>query len=244
MPANANSASLQNALPRREVFLFEKEEGGLVMDFRLYFKGHLPAETNSPRTKDKHRIRRYFHPQLRELWNTHPNLKEQMRRPLLLDEVDESQAGGDGRRQARWHPSGKPWIEHLAEEYNRDGFRYIPLVRKNGLQCSLDILFLRRDPPGGIVSRGGGDIDNRIKVLFDALRITENASELCGAKPEDGEDPFFCLLEDDSLISEVTITTDRLLTPREGGEAINDVLMVIHVKVSDPGSIFAAGRLV
>jgi len=242
MSANADSPSRQSALPRIEVFPFEKEEGVLVMDFRLYFKGHLPAETSSPRTKDKHRIRRYFHPQLRELWNTDPNLKEQMRRPLLLDDADES---GEGRvRQARWHPSGKPWIEHLAAEYNRDGFRYIPLVRKNGLRCSLDILFLRRDPPGGIVSRGGGDIDNRIKVLFDALRITENASELCGAKPEDGEDPFFCLLEDDSLISEVTITTDRLLTPLEGGEAINDVLMVIHVKVSDPGSIFAAGRLV
>jgi hypothetical protein len=48
--------------------------------------------------------------------------------------------------------------------------------------------------------------------------------------PEPGEDPFFCLLEDDSLITEVTVTTDRLIVPLGADERVNDVLLVISVK--------------
>jgi hypothetical protein len=97
-----------------------------------------------------------------------------------------------------------------------------------GIACSLDILFLRRDPPGKIVS-GGGDIDNRIKVLFDALRMPQACNEIDGA-PGVGEDPFFCLLEDDSLITRVSVTTDRLLLPKTDDEHIHDVMLIIHVK--------------
>ena len=127
----------------------------------------------------------------------------------------------------------------------RCGFRFVPLVRKNGgVSCSIDILFLRRDNPGSIV-RSGGDIDNRVKVLFDALRIVDNCSELpAGTVPAEGEDPFFCLLEDDALITEVSVTTDRLLAPLEGTESINDVQLIIRVKLADAGGVFQGGRLV
>ena len=61
----------------------------------------------------------------------------------------------------------KPWLEHLASQYCRNGYRFVPLVREeNGFSCSLDITFLRRDNVGSLI-RNGGDIDNRIKVLFD-----------------------------------------------------------------------------
>jgi hypothetical protein len=49
------------------------------------------------------------------------------------------------------------------------GFEVIP---EDDTSCSIDILFLHRDAPGRIV-RSGGDIDNRIKVLFDALRVPD-----------------------------------------------------------------------
>ena len=72
----------------------------------------------------------------------------------------------------------------------------------------------------------GGDIDNRIKVLFDGLRIVDAPSELGKerAATDGSEDPFFCLLEDDSLIN---ITTDRLFTPCIGH--IHDVVLIINV---------------
>jgi hypothetical protein len=90
----------------------------------------------------------------------------------------------------------------------------------------LDILFLRRDQPGGVV-RHGGDVDNRIKVLLDGLRMPDRVEELGGLAIDADENPFYCLLEDDKLITEVNITTDRLLVPRDSNEHIHEVLLVI-----------------
>jgi hypothetical protein len=59
--------------------------------------------------------------------------------------------------------------------------------------CALNILFLRRDAPGKVVS-GDGDLDNRLKTLFDALRVPNTADGL-PSPPEDGFNPVFCLLE-------------------------------------------------
>jgi len=97
-----------------------------------------------------------------------------------------------------------------------------------GVSCSLDILFLRRDSPGGLIEHGG-DIDGRIKVLFDGLRMPASTpEEMPEDAPHEGEDPFFCLLEDDRYIDEVKITTDRLLTSDE--EHIHNVLLIINVE--------------
>jgi hypothetical protein len=97
------------------------------------------------------------------------------------------------------------------------------------LGCALDILFLRRDEPGGVVKHGG-DIDNRIKVLFDGLRMPDSTAELGGLPIDVDENPFFCLLEDDRLITEVNITTDKLLLPRDTTEHIHEVLLIIKAK--------------
>jgi hypothetical protein len=78
------------------------------------------------------------------------------------------------------------------------------------LLCSLEILFLRRDYPGGVIS--AGDLDNRIKTLIDALRMPKGASELVGnEQPAEGETPFFCLLEDDKMVTALSVETDNLL---------------------------------
>jgi hypothetical protein len=171
---------------------------GPLMEFRLLYNGPLPSETNRSHPLDKHRIRRAFHPQLKELWSQHK---------ILRDNTDV-----------------------FAQDFERRGFRFIPLVRERLVEiCSLDILFLRRDHPGNLI-RHGGDIDNRLKVLFDGLRIPESGELPSDAKPEDGEDPFFCLLKDDELITEVKVTTDRLFVPKGPDEGIHDVVLVIHVK--------------
>jgi hypothetical protein len=90
----------------------------------------------------------------------------------------------------------------------------------------------------------GGDIDNRIKVLFDGLRMPEHTPELGGVPLEVDENPFFCLLEDDSLITSVTVTTDRLLLEKNAEEKPNDVHLIIHVTVLNPSALFTGRRLV
>jgi hypothetical protein len=109
--------------------------------------------------------------------------------------------------------------------------------------CSLDILFLRRHDAGSLIANGG-DIDNRIKVLFDGLRMPGNDAELGGLLIEPDEDPFFCLLEDDALITRVSVETDRLLLPLEANGDEDDVFLVIHATIIDPSAIFGGNRLI
>jgi hypothetical protein len=78
----------------------------------------------------------------------------------------------------------------------------------------------------------GGDIDNRLKTLFDALRMPNNLSETGNQKPDENETPFFVLLEDDSLISELRVVTDQLLLlPKEREIRPQEALLVITVKI-------------
>jgi len=192
------------------------------MQFRLIYQGKLPAAGSSgTRNKEKHEIRKTLHKQLSELWRCKPFLSQY----IVKD-------GQDGRSAA----------EEMADKFETCGFRFLPLLHDyfGSLVCGLDILFLRRDQPGDLIKHGG-DIDNRIKVLFDALRMPQDAQELTGQKPDEGEDPFFCLLQDDRQITEVNITTDRLLTPQTANEYINDVHLIIHVKtLSLDGNTFTA----
>jgi hypothetical protein len=84
--------------------------------------------------------------------------------------------------------------------------------------------------PGKIIV-AGGDIDNRIKVLFDAFRMPQECCEIGNNTPELDEEPFYVLLQDDKLITKISVTTDRLLTPLRSDENKNDVHLVIGVKV-------------
>ena len=94
------------------------------------------------------------------------------------------------------------------------GFRFLPLVTVGlAFTAGVSILMLREGTPGNIFVEGG-DIDNRLKTLFDSLRMPSNLSELPkNISRCESEDPFYCLLEDDNLITSVTVDTDRLLIP-------------------------------
>ena len=193
------------------------------MQFHLIYEGPLPAHTQRKhRVEEKHNIRRIFHKQLAKLWVEHPFLKT--RSDLKFPDAH------DASRIVSW-------VGAHASAYNRSGYNFLPLVGSLfDIACSLDILFLRRNDPGDLVKKGG-DIDNRIKVLFDALRIPEKCNELPeNAKPGLGEDPFYCLLENDQLITGVRITTDRLLTPANSQDSQNDVVLVIRVRTMGTGA--------
>lgn len=121
----------------------------------------------------------------------------------------------------------------LPERFQCGGYRFVPLVTEDlALICAIEILFLRPDPPGSLIQ--SGDIDNRLKTLFDALRMPgPDAAELGGNNPREDESPFYCLLQDDRLISRVSVETDVLLQPTspENADNPNDARLLITVKL-------------
>ena len=125
------------------------------------------------------------------------------------------------------------FLEATADKYARCGFRFVPVVSPDqSLSCAIDILFLRRDHPGNLI-KSSGDIDNRLNVIFDALQMPTHCQELPKAATVGAdENPFYVLLENDSLITKVTVSTDRLLLPIEPGENISDVHLIIGVTVN------------
>ena len=226
------------------------------MEFRLIYKGPLAPEGSSGggRAEQKHLLRKWFHKQLRELWQQHPELRRQSETKFIKSTTPPNMQSWPGPNftqiiEARTadlqnNANAKTWPEHIADDHARCGGKFVPLVTKEGgFTCSLDILFLRRDNPGYLICQGG-DIDNRIKVLFDGLKMPEHVSDLGDLPIEDDERPFYCLLEDDSLVTSVSITTDRLLLPMEPGDKLKHVYLVIHVTVLNPSALFAGNRLV
>jgi hypothetical protein len=189
----------------------------------------------------KHEIRLELHPQLKRLWKTNSGLSKfaQFMAQYWAEKYP------DWWRELRPGPDGIPsnWTEeelfetgmrYLAAKWDRSGRGYIPVVAEEmNIRCSLDILFLRPEEAGMIIK--GGDLDNRMKTLFDALRVPINLAEAGGEKGNEGDEPIYCLLEDDRLISEVRIVTDQLLMlPHSKEFHANDVFLVIDVKLTTP----------
>jgi hypothetical protein len=96
------------------------------------------------------------------------------------------------------------------------------------LVASIQIVMLRPEPEGRIFLRGG-DIDNRLKTLLDALKMPNEVAALPDqAAPAPDESPFFCLLEDDSLITNIDIKTFHWLEPEV--QDSDEVVLLLHVE--------------
>jgi hypothetical protein len=113
------------------------------------------------------------------------------------------------------------------------GFRWVPLVqRRNHTRCSLRIRFLRHGHPGDLI-KSGGDLDGRLKTFFDALRMPHTEAELGGATPTSPDQRFYCLLEDDSLITDFSIEADRLLRRQTGPHDELDAVVYTDVRLTE-----------
>jgi len=187
------------------------------MDFTLSYRGPLKANAGP---KEKQLIRRYFHKQFAILWQQFP-----------LSSVGTTYL----------KPAPDPRNAHLSILRDCPPFTFAPLVcARQRWTASLDITFLRPEAPGSLITQGG-DIDNRIKTLLDALRMPHNLNELPkDDQPATDERPFFCLLEDDNLVTGLRVTTDRLL---EGDQRSSDVLLIIKVNTVAHQTVFATLRL-
>jgi hypothetical protein len=122
-------------------------------------------------------------------------------------------------------------LNRIAFTFERNGYGFVPLVTEEKfLRCSLDILLLRPGEPKLI--RNSGDLDAKVKTVFDALKMPASLDECGGIGPQEDETPFFCLLQDDKLISEIKVSSDELLAlPLTREPKPNDAFLVIRVKL-------------
>jgi len=198
---------------------FSIDETEQQMEFHLVYQGELTSSGNrNKHTPLKDSIRLYLSNQLENVWKT--------KKPLTFLTKQ---------------------IPKLAERFPFNEKHYVPMIQKEvGLSCALDILLLRGDLGGPIVS---GDLDGRIKTLIDALRLP-----VLGESVSHGGAPLvYCLLEDDKLVSEIKVTADHLFaTPEQviecpktnlsGGlkDIPRHVLVLIHVKIKGEFSVPAS----
>jgi len=177
--------------------------GAPFMKFTLTYDGPLPASANKAKNDDKWRIRKELHPQLADLWATHPALRQVAENrhfpkhggatlrqvhhfypgPVLPDHptpTDPFPAGVTltmGQTVGRPSPPGERQILDLCEPLNKHGGWFAPLVRNSfALHCGLKIVFLRHEEPGKIYQ--AGDLDGRIKTLLDALAMPQHKEQV------------------------------------------------------------------
>lgn len=177
------------------------------MKFRIFYRGQLKSNGAS---KEKQALRQKFHLQLKDLWSRkplNPEFVKYIEEPYISDP----------------RPNKINIIKTVG------AFSFVPIVCETFRTIAdLDIIFLRPEEPGSILTKGG-DIDNRIKTLLDGLRIPKANEIPEGDRPQEGENPFFCLLEDDALVTHISVTTDRLLEFNDPKEVVLLISVKVHV---------------
>lgn len=173
------------------------------MRLALHYRGPLKAAKGP---KHKQELRLHFAEQLEKLWSQNPlsELKEH-----LLDKPD---SGYCLRRDV-------------------GGYPFIPLITQQmNVVAELSIIMLRPEAPGNIIAQGG-DIDNRLKTLFDSLTMPTQTNSLPSDLEIDKSKPCYCLFEDDNLITSVTVRTEQLLEPNVDKNSV-DMVIFVHTMVT------------
>ena len=133
------------------------------MQFLLIYEGPLKSNRGP---EDKQRIRRDIHVQLKELCS---------------------------------RPPMQPFLRLVAAKHERatlrnvGAFTFVPIVTERLRHIAeIDVTLLTPEEPGRTITQGG-DLDNRMKTLLDALRMPKVSDELPkAAVPAENESPFYC----------------------------------------------------
>ena len=189
------------------------------MELTLTYRGPLPSGQAKNKKARNHRngvkltMREHFHAQL--MYSEYCRTASQVGAgTFLLNQIKPDQF------PSSWSAVRVPKVKVL----------FAPLVITSlylKLVCELDIEILSRDEPGSIVH--SGDLDNRLKVLIDALRMPLPNENSIYTPPENKV--CFCLLEDDKLITRFQAKTSRLLRPLSDKESLEDVEVTIKAEV-------------
>ena len=222
-----------------------------VMKFVLIYEGPLDSAGNRSKKDEKWEIRRKLDPQLRRLWTVNKDLAALQQNSLVREDGQYVRTSPHHSATASMtsskplsavsmipepfyrHPeSGQavfalPIMIDLCKPITKAGVKFFPLVRDTlALSCSLKIQFLRQGPRGRVYQ--GGDLDGRLKLLLDALSVPQNDNEVC--EDDAIEQPVYCLVEDDRLVTGFEVVSEELLTADDGA-AENLVHLVITVDV-------------
>jgi hypothetical protein len=138
------------------------------MKLVLHYRGKLNAKG---KPNHKHMLRRHFHHQLATLWKQEPLIGQ----PNLLKE--------------RTKKGNYSLLRPLG------AFIFVPLISNEmNVIAELNITMLRPESPGNLITHGG-DVDNRLKTLFDALTMPQHENAIPkGVTPDGDEIPFYFLL--------------------------------------------------
>jgi hypothetical protein len=186
--------------------------GKEAVEIRLEYWGHIPTDNRQGghHSDIKQAMRLEFSNQLRIAWRKSPMLNERQHAVPPQFGIASPVIFPEGHLWQE-HPRRSIFQQHYRPENERFpffqvrmcGFAWVPLVSwHNYLSCKLDITF---HGEGQSAVRRGGDLDNRIKTLFDGLRMPLRDAEVPGNMFGKNDELAYCLLEDDSLIREFTV---------------------------------------
>jgi hypothetical protein len=206
-----------------------------LVEFRLLYEGTLLSSGNHSAVENKHHVRRELHPQLRRLWWEHYGLRQ-----LAAHRGNQANPRQGADERERFDAG----ITAMAKDWPKCNFQFVPLIGEDSaVRCSLDILLLRPEGEHAIVGPNGptghsrilrhGDIDGQLKTLLDALTFPVQPSEIRDLQPQADENPMFCLLSDDKLVSEVNVKAEALLLlPSKRQVNATDAFVIITVKAN------------
>lgn len=218
-----------------------------LVKFTLIYDGDLPSSGNKPKPEFASAIRNVFHDQLADLWDSHIVMR-QLARTARVYKNKQDIIGPRSAITELSHfdepikPATANQIDLCAPIPIPKVGDFIPLVRKSlYLACAVDILFLRHEEPFTLMQQGG-DLDGRLKTLFDSLKMPNPRDAYRGMPPT--ADPLYVVLEDDALISDFSVKSGRLLG--RGAKKKHEVRLTVDItvkvlRVFDPNQCLIGG---
>jgi hypothetical protein len=177
------------------------------MKLSLRYAGEIPSNGTPV---EKHVIRLALHKQLAKFWADDSRLKE-MNKDLKSLQIAAKSRGSFAV------PRPIVGMQNFFFRYPLGGIDFIPLVT-NVLECHvhLEIRLYRQKELNGFLFLGG-DVDNKFKTFFDALKVPYNEEEVPAqdnVSSNLNEWPVvFCLVDNDRAVTKLNIESIALLSP-------------------------------
>ena len=175
------------------------------MKFKLLYFGEILI---NPKKRSQHisDIRMQFHPQLKKLLEHQP--WDNMTKYMM--------PGATKSPITTRHVGGIDWN---------------PIITPNlKLLAEIDIQMMHPE----IVGLPHSDIDNRVKTILDGLRCPQNEHEIGENTPHD-IGPIYTLLDDDHLITKLSVNTSHLLSTEmfnpTHSHTLDTIFMMLDVNV-------------
>lgn len=191
------------------------------MELTLTFRGRLPAsQAGVSKAGATNAIRQHFSVQLEKKFREMPTFVHNSQDIAKAKLVD-------GR--VIWdEPKGKHDLCFCDVEAFGGIYRSI-VGSHSGLACHLDVEVWAREARGVLMA--DGDLDNRLKTLIDSLAMPRHQSQLGGMVSPRG-DLTFCLLEDDSQVTRLSVRVERWDEPPNANGSLSEVQVRVRANIS------------